>query len=193
MPRYSILVPSYDPELRKLDMVMDLIRSIEVNSVGEDYELIIRKNGPSYTESHNDALRTSRGDFIIVLNDDVLIEDKEWIRKMTKEDCMSSWRLGKFGLTGADVPDFACWGMSRKVFEKIGYLDEAFKDGINFEDNDYIERARELGFSFYDAHVKLKHFGDKTFSEYFSKDKWNKIYKNQTIFYNKWKEKLNLK
>ena len=70
--KYSIIIPSYDPTGEKQEMFADLLSSIDSNSVGKDYEIIIRKNGPSFTESHNDALRSSRGDYLIILNDDVI-------------------------------------------------------------------------------------------------------------------------
>lgn len=183
---YSILIPSYDPELKKKQMFLELIDSIEENSKGKDYELIIRKNGRSYTESHNDALKSARGDFLIILNDDVLIQDPEWLEKMTIPNAITSWRLGEFGLTKEVMPDFACWGMSREVFEQIGLFDERFKDGFNFEDNDYAYRARELEVPFVGVGVKLTHYGDQTATHY-SHDKWGKIYKNEAIFNEKWK------
>lgn len=184
--KYSILIPSYDPELKRFDMVLDLIKSVEMNSVGKDYEIILRKNGRSYTDSHNDALKSATGDHIVVLNDDVLIQDPQWLEKLAIPDCISSWRLAEFGLTGEAVPDFACWSMSREVFEKIGLLDETYRDGINFEDNDYAYRAKELGIGFHNSGVQLIHYGNQSLHSQHH-DYRARIEANERIFRTKWK------
>lgn len=179
--KYSILVPSYDPKLEKRQMFLELMDSIEEHSRGRDYELIIRKNGPSYVESHNDALKTARGDWLVVLNDDVRIEDPEWLEKMTEVDEFNSWRYGDF--EGENWPDFACWSMSRQTFEKIGLMDEAYKDGYNYEDTDYCFRIRELGIPFHNSNVRLHHHISGTFKRYYDP---KQIIKNEMIFREKW-------
>src|SRR3990167_8823048 len=120
-PYYSILVPSYDPNGQKIEMVLDLIRSIEEHSKGKDFELIMRKNGKSYVESHNDALQTARGEFLIILNDDVVIKDLNWLDKFCQDGVITGWRVGIFhllgGITGeVPMPDASGWAMSREIF-----------------------------------------------------------------------------
>lgn len=183
--RYSILVPSYDPQGEKIDMVTNLLRSIDTNSVGEDYEIILRKNGPSYVESHNDALKSARGDYLVILNDDVLIEDKQWLQKLTKPDTITSSGTGTFVLDNSPTWNFDVWCMPRNIFKKIGYFDEAFKDGFNYEDNDYIFRAKELNIPFEKVELVYKHFGGETYTRYY-KDK-ELAEHNKQVFIKKWK------
>jgi len=186
----SIVITYYDPQQRKVDMLCDLVRSIGENSFGKNYKLEIVLNGKSYVDSINEGLRRSTGDYIIILNDDVLIEDPEWIDKLCKPDCISAWQLGEFHLTKDKVPDAACFAMSKEVQKRIGFMDERFRDGINFEDTDYFFRAKELGIPFLDAGVKLKHYGNITLDKYFLDEKWGKTYRNESIFYQKWHESI---
>ena len=182
--KYSILIPSYDPTLRNLQTVTRLIESIELNSKGMDYELIMRKNGPSYTESHNDALRSSRGDYIVILNDDTLVRDPEWLQKLTSDTHIMSWRQGMFHLTGEPIWDFSLWAMSRPIFEKIGYFDEQYKNGINYEDNDYHYKAKAAGIDFKIVPVEFVHYGGLTLAK--TPNAEDKRSKNHRIFYEKW-------
>jgi len=185
----SIILPYYDPGYQKKAMFTQLIQSIVKHASTDDYELIIVKDGTSYVDSHNTGLKNSTGEYIIVFNDDVLIEDNNFIEKFCQPNAIVGWQLGEFHLTGEKIPDGAGWAMSRKVFEQIGLLDEQFSEGINFEDTDYFLRAQELGFKFIDGGVNMKHYGNRTFSTYFNDVKWNKTYRNQALFYAKWKEK----
>jgi glycosyltransferase involved in cell wall biosynthesis len=186
--KYSILVPSYDPEGKNIQTVSRLLESIDRCSKGKDYELIVRKNGKSYVESHNDALRTSRGDYIIILNDDTLIQDEEWLEKLTDDNKIISWRGGVFGARKEPTWDFACWSMSRKTFENVGYFDERFKNGVNFEDNDYAYRAREVGVEYEIRPINMIHYGGLTLNTYY-KDAHLQREENHTKFNEKWQEK----
>lgn len=187
--KYSILIPSYDPKLKNNDMFVELMRSINENSAGKDYEIIVRKNGASYVESHNDALRSCRGDHIIILNDDVLIKDPLWLEKLTDSDKIVSWKEAVFGARDNDPTwDFACWSMPRHIFEKIGYFDEVFKDGVGFEDNDYVYRAIALKIKYKIVPIDLIHYGGKVLHEMFPGDSLRQ--KNHVIFNIKWPNRL---
>lgn len=186
--KYSILVPSHDLEGKHVAMVRNLLESIDNHSLGADYEIIVRKNGASYVESHNDALLSSRGDHIIVLNDDVVIMDNQWLQKLTDEEKIVSWREGVFDVRKEPVWDFACWSMPRSAYEKIGLFDEAFKDGIGFEDNDYAYRAREAGIEYKIEPIDLVHLGGKTLHDFYGFDE-AKRQKNHVTFNIKWPPK----
>ena len=181
---YSILVPSYDPLGKKTHLLAAVLGAIDTHSMGYDYELIIRKNGKSYAESHNDALKSSRGKHIIVVTDDVVIKDNFWIEKLTTNG-LAGWRMNKFHLTGEMQPDFACWSMPRELFEDVGYFDENYKHGCGYEDNDYCERAKQKKWSLLNADVNLDHLEAVTLNEYYpDRDDRTKI--NRKVFETKW-------
>lgn len=181
--KYSIILPFFDPDFRKSLMFTNLLKSVVENSKGRDYELVIVKNGPSYVESHNIGLQNAKGDYLVVLNDDVVVEDPEWLQKLTT-DGIASWKVGEFHLAPIQLPQAACFAMSRSVFEKLGLMDDDFKHGKNYEDTDYFMRARDLKIPFYDAQVKLTHVGGQTLATYFE-DLDTEI--NRKIFFQKWK------
>lgn len=187
--KYSIIMPSYDPDLKNHDMFMDMIKSIEKNSKGKDYELIIRKNGKSYTESFNDAISSSSGEYIISVQDDMIILDPEWLEKLTDPDCFVSPEINKFSLDGSDCPYWAIFGMPRKIFAMVGLLDPIFSKGICYEDNDYIFRMREAGFKFKTSSIRYKHFGGVSGNLYFENSKKKMVQINRDLFINKWKIK----
>ena len=145
--KYSILIPYYDPAYKKTRLVTELIKSI-VQHTEEDYELILVKDGASYVESHNIGLRNAKGDYIIVVNDDIVIQDREWLKKLTASDGIVSYELVASPISGVYMPSAVCFGMSRQTFDRLGLMDEAFKDGMNYEDSDYFMRARDLGIPF---------------------------------------------
>lgn len=183
--KFSILVPSYDPELKKREYLSKTLESIEENSKGQNYELIIRKNGPSYVESHNDALATATGEQIIVVTDDVVIKDPDWLQKAERSEGLWGWRFIDFHLNGKKHPDFACWGLDRSTLEKLGFMDEEYKYGVGYEDNDYIERAYSLGVPVTDAKIILEHAEGVTLKTYYN-DRELLTQKNKQRFLGKW-------
>lgn len=181
----SIIVPSYDPEGRKREMLLDVLEGIDKNTQGVEYELIIRKNGPSYTESHNDAFATARGDYFYIVTDDVVIDDPDWLDKMTHENAISAWRFTQFYLTGDMRPDFSLWSMSREVYNKLGGFDLAYKNGFGFEDDDYIARAVQAGVALVDADVNAVHQEALTQKLYYP-DYADLFNNNKDIYTAKW-------
>lgn len=190
--KYSIILPSHDPELKNHQMFMAMLQSIDLHSKGRDYELIIRKNGRSYTESFNDALISARGEYIISCQDDMVIEDDQWLEKLTDDNYFVTTKMNKFHLDGSDCPYWALFGMSRKIYREIGLLDYSFKNGICFEDNDYIFRMREAGISFKVVDLKFQHLGGVSTGLYLKEDKSGMEYKNHKIFCEKWRHRLKL-
>lgn len=182
--KYSIIVPYYDPQYVKTHLITECLKSIVENSKGQDYELVIVKDGPSYVESHNIGLSNAKGDYLVVVNDDIIIEDPEWLQKLTQDDGISAWKIGEFHLAPIPMPQASCFCFSRPTFLRLGLMDEAYKHGKNYEDTDYFLRARDLKMPFYDAQIKLSHVGNQTLGTYFE-DLDTEI--NRKVFFQKWK------
>lgn len=142
--RYSLVLPYHDPENKKTEQFARLIRSIVRNCSSDDYEFVIVRDGPSYTESHNIGLQNAKGDYLIILNDDIEIHDPHFLEKFTVD--LGGWN----GSAHA-------WCMSRKVLETVGLFDERFKNGFNCEDTDYFYRAKLAGFPLQTIEANLTH------------------------------------
>ncbi|MDE2098562.1 MAG: hypothetical protein KGL39_15010 [Patescibacteria group bacterium] len=184
--KYSILVPYYDPQYKKTKLVTELIKSI-VLCTEDDYEFVLVKDGRSYVESHNIGLRNAKGDYIIVVNDDIVIQDKDWLKKLTSPDGITTHELVSSPISGVYMPNASCFGMSRETFEKLGLMDEAYKDGMNYEDSDYFMRAKKLGIPFFKVDVRLTHKGSQTTKAYIDLEKEKEmVARNKKIFNDKW-------
>jgi GT2 family glycosyltransferase len=190
MVKYSIIVPVFDPHHKMDTIVEDCFSSIYAHSSTDETQIIEIRDVHGFPVAVNRGFRMAKGEFLFVVNSDIVIKDYDWITKMAVPGVISSWRLHPFFITGKSVPDGACWCMSRAVFEQIGVLDEQFADGYGFEDSDYWMRAEEQQVPFYDAHVNLVHLENKTFQAYHKHRKQWLTEKNEYLFREKWKEKL---
>lgn len=145
MPKYSFCLPYYDPTYEKTEKITNLIKSIVRNSSTDDYEFVIVKDGNSYTESHNTAMLNAKGEYLIIFNDDIEVLDPEFVEKFTVEG-LGAWK----GSAHA-------WSIPRYIMDRVGVMDERFKDGFNCEDTDYFHRVKLAGFKIIDLDIDLKH------------------------------------
>ncbi len=173
--KYSIIVPVYN----QLNYTKDCVKSVIDMSQGYDYELIIVANGCTdkteewvlslenksivlcnYKEplgfggATNAGMRVSRGEYLILLNNDCEIyhyPGLSWIELLEEP-----FKEPQMGLTGpllywSDITKlpalvFFCAMIHRKVIDKIGFLDDVtFPIGAG-EDADFCARAQEAGF-----------------------------------------------
>lgn len=89
-----------------------------------------------------------------------------------------------FALKKYSIPDFdyskkqnvdqvmgACFFISRRLTEKIGYLDEKFH--LWFEEVDYCKRAKNAGFKVvYFPETQIIHYGGQSFKQIYFKKQW---------------------
>lgn len=189
--RYSIIIPIYDPTGKNDELTSKCLLSIIKNSYQHEYEIIpVYHTDLNYSTAVNIGFKRATGDFFIICSNDIEIRDDKWLEKYTLEDCITSWQQYPFYITGELVPDASCWGMSRKVFEKIGILDEIFKDGYGYEDSDYWMRCNELNIPFVDVKANLIHHENQTYKQYFSVEKDAMTQHNNQLFLEKWHKKL---
>ena len=106
-----------------------------------------------YTRAANEGMKQAKGDFIILLNDDVILLNQPknyWINKL-----LEPFINPKIGITGCHKlkcpitnEDFIvgyCMCIKKEVIDKIGYYNEIFSPGYG-EDIDYCLRAKKEGF-----------------------------------------------
>jgi GT2 family glycosyltransferase len=125
-PQVSICIPT----LRGYDRLGRLLRSIEMHTMGVDYEVVVVDNGSrprGYTAPMNQALRAARGEFLVALNDDIEVADG-WIEPLLEQATAGVWACTP-DMTHIDGPQvFApyCLCLRREAFEALGGLDERF-------------------------------------------------------------------
>lgn len=186
MPKkYSIIIPTYN---HLEDCLRPCIESVIKNSSQDTIELIIVANGctdgtreyvgelfknPSlclryiefkepigYTKATNVGLKIAEGEYIILLNNDVILLDwacnNNWINLL--EDPFI--KIPSCGISGTTLQYsqpadsnfliFFCVMISRAAFNKLGYLDEIFSPGSG-EDIDYCIKAVKAGYSIHEV------------------------------------------
>lgn len=184
--KYSIIIPCYDPKMIKAEVIGKCLSSVIYHSEGYSIEIVPVYNVLGYARAVNVGLRRATGDILIVMNDDIEVCDIDWLEKFSNFRGIVSWRKFPFHLAKIDVPDGACWAMSRIVYETLGDLDEAFNDGYGYEDSDYWFRALEAGYELSDGRIELKHAENLTYQTYWGKDKEAMTGRNHRIFMEKW-------
>ena len=118
-----------------------------VESLGNPFRLIWIEEQLGYTKSINIGIKESKGEFVILLNNDCEIlpsEKNQWIEILNKP-----FKDSKVGMTGiheifskeinSNFLVFYCVMIRKEVFEKIGLLDETFSPGY-YEDADFYAR-----------------------------------------------------
>jgi hypothetical protein len=107
-----------------------------------------------YTKAVNHGIRESKGDFVILLNDDTVVLD--WGMNAWIDTLMKPFSDPKVGITGP-VKDFCgnsqrnfmiffCVCIRRALFDELGLLDEVFNPGGG-EDTDFCIKTENAGYS----------------------------------------------
>jgi GT2 family glycosyltransferase len=125
-----------------------------VLSLGRNFRLIDCPQPLGYPKAINEGLKMSTGEHIILLNNDTALLDvgeDHWIN-ILYEPFILRPNCGITGPIMSHIPAinesfliFFCVMISRKVFMKLGYLDEIFCPGSG-EDIDYCIKAVRNGF-----------------------------------------------
>ena len=124
-----------------------------VESLGEPFKLVWFDNPLGFPRTYSEGIVASAGDYVILLNNDVVILSRSWIDLL-----LNPFTDQNVGLTGPLKFTFDCGGgvtreafafwcvmIKREVFQKIGYLDEIFHP-FGSEDIDFSIRASNEGY-----------------------------------------------
>lgn len=181
--KYSIIIPTTGEYKGKLDVCLETMlestdlsnKDIEIivvaNGVTEDTKkylntLIKRTSGAlktiyydrpeGYPLSTNAGIYNSKGDYIVLLNDDVIflehLHKNEWLEALAspftnKENVgIVGLKTLDFSFTKESYFMFFCIMISRKLVETIGVLNEDFSPAF-VEDEEYCYRATKAGFN----------------------------------------------
>jgi len=174
--KYSIIIPTYNhledclkPCLESLKIHTDL-EDMEIlvvangckdgtadyiNSLGAPFKLIWFDNGLGFAKAVNEGIKLAQGEYIIILNNDVVFLDKglpkhTWIQ-MLEEPFLKDEKMGVTGplklfdrYADSEVMIFFCVMVKRKLFDELGLLDESFWSGG--EDIDFCVKALHAGY-----------------------------------------------
>ena len=175
-PLYSVIVLIYHRTPELVEMALDCIASVKNNS--EDYELIIVDNGSTerydwdkmcdtyirfdknmgISHGWNTGLRVARGKYFAVIGDDVLVK-KNWLPKL--KEAMDMPMAGIANVHVEHLPQgtgivenykwfsHACFMLTQKTLNKVGYYDQDTYFPCNWEDVDYTTRVYKSGLKAY--------------------------------------------
>lgn len=162
--KYSILFLNYDPDDKLAEMTKDTLYRVVKNSRGQDYELIILDRKGIETDQ-NRGLAQARGEYIVFVCNDMVLDDPQWLQKLAVPDQITSWRssVSHWGFHEIDCSLFC---IPRPVFEKVGYFDTAYQGNYGYSDNDYLMRAHRLGIPLVGVPIDARHLEMQTFKQY---------------------------
>jgi glycosyltransferase involved in cell wall biosynthesis len=135
--KLSIVIPymETDPEKHKvLERLLDSIKGL----TDEDEIIVIENDRAGYAVPINYGLSEAKGDFMLVLNDDLVMNRGEDIHSICDVNFVTSPCI--------DEREQSLWGCAfcipRWVYAKVGGLDERYRVSY-FDDDDYINILRE--------------------------------------------------
>lgn len=166
-------------------MTAENLYRVVKNSRGQDYEIIVLDRKGIETDQ-NRGLLQARGEFIIFVCNDMVLDDPEWLQKLTVPGVITSWR-SSVSHWGFKEVDASLWCIPREVYEKVGDFDTAYQGAYGYSDNDYLMRAHLAGVELRGVDVKAEHLIRKTFSVY-PLEGGNDMSRNKEYF----KKKFNL-
>lgn len=175
----SLVIPYYESDISKRAILKQCIDAV----AGMYDELIIvndiESRGP--TRAIIQGFAMSHGDFIACISDDAFLEAGS-LRDLMDSDAIVSPRMNQ-------KPQ-SFWGMAycmpRWIYERIGVLDEAFDEGLYYDDEDYYLTIKQNNISHYcNADVNFMHpDGGKTVKK--DPDLVAKEKRNRKVFEAKW-------
>ena len=200
--KVSIIMPCY----HNFKLTKDAVDSIQAHTKGIDYKIIMIVDGydkeyfkwlPYHKEIDVIYHKYSQGfvnsvnagllkvdkdsDYILLLNNDIVIEDDMWLKKMVDTfdkntggvGCISDWIMGiqKDVFTGLPDIHYAhfligfCMLIRKDVFDIIGRMDTRFGMGGN-DDLDLSIRIRLCGYDLkVNRNVFVHHIGSQSLSK----------------------------
>lgn len=188
--KYSILVPLHDKEKRLWPMTIRCLNSIVENSRFADYELLIEDGYTHKKVSYtNELWKRAKGDYLILVGNDVVIKDNLWLEKLAIPDAITSFKEHKAHFDREPYLDFAILCIPRYLLDKIGLLDEQFADGYGYDDNDWCHRARLLNVTQRVVQINAIHEENQTYSSYFTPEQKFALQEtNFKLYQKKWQK-----
>src|SRR5205085_7249714 len=152
-PLYSVLLTAYDPDQRLTKMTAECIQRIHEMSDGLDYELLMDNEPGGPGPAFNRMFLAAKGDYNIIMCNDVMVETPGWLEILATPGAMTSWHKGRSSIIDEESLDGSGLCIPRDVRERIGLIDESFADGVGYEDDDLLHRALLLDIPFIEVPI----------------------------------------
>ena len=131
--KISVVIPYYESDEGKPAILKRETDSLK----GHDEIVIVWNDKMGYAKSINKGLANAHGDFLVVMNDDLIMECGD-LKDLCDEKAVTS------PLVNWDNHPFwgCCFCIPRWVYEKVGGLSEIYRISY-FDDDDYINTLRQ--------------------------------------------------
>ncbi len=183
----SIVLADYDPQNKLVPMRDECKARIKKFSKGFECELLLADE-KGVNKSINSTINKLSGEWIILMGNDVMINDPEWINKLCVPKQITGWKWTTFNLTQTPELEFSLVGFSREVWNKVGDFDEFYDGGYGYDDNDWLYRARQIGIKQEIAdHLDVNHLENMTHKTYRNISEFGIMNeRNRSYFIEKW-------
>lgn len=171
----SVVIPYYEISDNKKKLLRECVGSLK----GADEVIVIWNEGIGFGKACNKGMELARGDFICVVNDDVVVLEGT-LKGLVDKTAVTSPVIN--GVAQNFWGAFFC--LPRWVYESVGGFDERFTKGY-FEDDDLIRRLDKAGVPMKSVgSVKVKHLGGTTMEQLPNRDEI--FERNKKLFKEKW-------
>lgn len=133
--KLSVIIPYMEIDPEKRQVLADTCKSF----AGADEIIIVSNWKEGYAVPINKGLAIAKGDFLVVMNDD-LIWDGGSLKRLCQEDAVTSPAVN-----GKSQPFWGCsFCIPRWVYEKVGGLYEGYRISY-YDDADYHNTLKQAG------------------------------------------------
>jgi GT2 family glycosyltransferase len=188
-PKISIIIPTYNhledclkpccesiirnTDFKHIDVIIVANGCTDgtkayVESLGTSFKLLWFAEAIGYTKAINEGLKAAKSDYIILLNNDIILLDSTWIGHLLKpfllDDNVGITGPLKFtwpcGFTERTAIAFWCCMLKMDIINEIGFLDQDFSPGMG-EDGAYCIEMESIGYKIVQVPVDAsKKFGE---------------------------------
>jgi glycosyltransferase involved in cell wall biosynthesis len=174
MPKYSIVIPTYNncekylkpcvdsilkySKIEDIELIISyngctdntkrylnyLISCFEYHGFGHQIKFFKSEHPLGFAKAVNRGIEMATCDKIVLLNNDTVILGDKWLEKLDTGDISAVWTQYS-QITKRRFAVFFCVMIDRKVFNKIGLLNEEYGTG-GCEDIEFCLKAEEAGF-----------------------------------------------
>lgn len=173
--KVSVIIPYMESYPEKRQMLKTCVNSFS----GADEIIVVSNWREGYAKPINKGLAIARGDFLIVMNDD-LVWDGGSIKRLCDESAVTSPQVN-----GKSQPFWGCaFCIPRWIYEKVGGLWEGYNISY-FDDADYYQMLKKNDiYTYTNEIVSLTTKGGQTLDKFPDRDEFFEA--NHNLYIERW-------